>query len=61
MIRQVEERLNRKKVEVEIQIWLKLKELIKFNDLIKLLTYLFDLIIDLIEVKTKFESQLKKN
>jgi hypothetical protein len=61
LTRQVQERLNKKKVEVEIQNWLKLKELIKFKDLIKLLTYLFDLIMDLIEVKSKFESQLKKN
>ena len=37
MTRQVEERLNGKKVEVEIQTWPNLKELIKFKDLIKLL------------------------
>jgi hypothetical protein len=38
-----------------------MKELIKFKDLIKLLTGLIDLFKDLIEVKIKFESQLSKN
>jgi len=52
---------KRKKIKVEAQTWLKLKELIKFKDLIKLLTGLIDLFKDLIEVKIKFESQLSKN
>jgi hypothetical protein len=52
---------KRKKIEVETQTWPKLKELIKFKDLIKLLTGLIDLFKDLIEVKIKFESQLSKN
>ena len=61
MTRQTEERLNEKKVEVEIQSWPKLKELIKFKDLIKFPIGLTDSIKDLIEVKIKFESQLGKN
>ena len=42
---------KRKKIKVEIQTWLKLKELIKSKDLSKLLTSLIDLFKDLIEEK----------
>ena len=42
---------ERKKIEVEIQIWPKLKELIKSKNLIKLLTGLIDLFKDIIEEK----------
>ena len=42
---------NRKKNEVKIQTWLKLKELIKSKELSKLLTSLIDLFKDLIEEK----------
>ena len=38
-------------------IWLKLKELIKLKDLIKILLSLIDLIKDFIGIKIKFESQ----
>jgi hypothetical protein len=38
-------------------IWLKLKELIKLKDLIKILLSLIDLIEDFIGIKIKFESQ----
>jgi hypothetical protein len=61
LTRQTEERLNEKKVKVEIQTWSKLKELIKLKDLIKFSIGLIDLIKDLIEVKIKFESQMGKN
>jgi hypothetical protein len=48
---------ERKKIDVEIQTWPKLKELIKSKDLIKHLTGLIDLFKDLIEKKKiKFES-----
>ena len=40
-----------KEIEVEIQTWLKLKELIKSKNLIKLLTCLIELFKDLIEEK----------
>jgi hypothetical protein len=46
-----EEILNKKKNEVEILIWPKLEELIKFKDLDKLLIGLIDLFKDLIEEK----------
>jgi hypothetical protein len=42
-------------------MWPKLKELIKFKDLIKFPIGLIDSIKDLIEVKIRFESQLDKN
>jgi hypothetical protein len=45
----VEEKLNEKKVKVEIQTWQKLKEIINFKDLIKLLTDLIDSFKDLIK------------
>jgi len=45
----VEEKLNKKKVKVEIQTWQKLKEIINFKDLIKLLTDLIDSFKDLIK------------
>ena len=61
MTRQTEERLNEKKVKVEIQTWPKLKELIKLKDLIKFSIGLIDLIKDLIEVKIKFESRMGEN
>ena len=61
LTRQTEERLNEKKVKVEIQTWAKLKELIKLKDLIKFSIGLIDLIKDLIEVKIKFESQMGEN
>jgi hypothetical protein len=61
LTRQTEERLNEKKVKVEIQTWPKLKELIKLKDLIKFSIGLIDLIKDLIEVKIKFESQMGEN
>ena len=57
----VEEKLNEKKVKVEIQTWQKLEELINFKDLTKLLTGLIDLFKNLIEEKLSFESQLGKN
>jgi hypothetical protein len=41
----------RKKIEVEIQTWPQLEGLIKFKNLIKLLTCLIDLFNDLIEEK----------
>jgi len=43
--------LNKKKMEVEIQIWPKLEELIKFKKIVKLLIGLIDLSKDLIEEK----------
>jgi hypothetical protein len=46
-----EEILNKKKNKVEILIWPKLEELIKFKDLDKLLIGLIDLFKDLIEEK----------
>jgi hypothetical protein len=46
---------ERKKIEVEIQTWPKLKELIKFKDIIKLLMSFMDSIKDLIE-ETSLES-----
>jgi hypothetical protein len=46
---------ERKKIEVEIQTWPKLKELIKFKDIIKLLMGFMDSIKDLIE-ETSLES-----
>jgi hypothetical protein len=61
LTRQTEERLNEKKVKVEIQTWPKLKELIKLKDLIKFSIGLIDLIKDLIEVKIKFESRMGEN
>ena len=51
MTRWDEEILNKKKNEVEILIWPKLEELIKFKDLDKLLIGLIDLFKDLIEEK----------
>jgi hypothetical protein len=45
------ERLNKKKIEVEIQTWPKLEELINFKDLIKLTVGLIDVFKDLIKVK----------
>jgi hypothetical protein len=42
---------KKNKIEVEIQTWPKLKELIKSKDLIKLLIGLIDLFNDLIEEK----------
>jgi hypothetical protein len=47
---------ERKKIDVEIQTWLKFEELIKSKDLIKHLIGLIDLFKDLIEEKIKFES-----
>jgi hypothetical protein len=63
LTRWVEEKLNGKKVEVEIQTWPKLIELFKLKDLIKLMTGLIDLIKNLIKTKLiKFGSQFgKKN
>jgi len=46
-----EEILNKNKIEVEILIWPKLEELIKFKDLIELLISLIDLFKNLIEQK----------
>jgi len=54
-----EERLNRKKIEVEIQTWSKLEELIKFKDLIKFLIGLIDLFKDLIEKMLSVKVNLK--
>jgi macrodomain Ter protein organizer (MatP/YcbG family) len=44
-------RWRKKKIEVEIQTWSKLKELIKSKELSKLLTSLINLFKDLIEKK----------
>ena len=51
MTRWDKERLNKKKIEVEIQTWPKLEELINFKDLIKLTVGLIDVFKDLIKVK----------
>lgn len=51
MTRWDEEILNKNKIEVEILIWPKLEELIKFKDLIELLISLIDLFKNLIEQK----------
>jgi len=48
------------KVEVEIQTWPKLKEIIKYKKLIKLSIGIIDLFKDLIREK-KFEGQFDKN
>ena len=47
---------ERNKVEVEIQIWWNLEEIIMFKDLIKLLNDIVDLFKELIIVKTMLES-----
>ena len=54
-----EERLNRKKIEVEIQTWSKLEELIKFKNLIIFLIGLIDLFKDLIEKMLSVKVNLK--
>lgn len=51
MTRWDEEILNKNKIEVEILIWPKLEELIKFKDLVELLISLIDLFKNLIEQK----------
>jgi hypothetical protein len=54
-----EERLNRKKIEVEIQTWSKLEELIKFKNLIIFLIGLIHLFKDLIEKMLSVKVNLK--
>jgi len=54
-----EKRLNRKKIEVEIQTWLKFKKLINFKDLIKLPVCLIDLFKDLIKFLFSFVNSIK--
>jgi hypothetical protein len=53
--------MKKEKKELESQTWPKLKESIKFKDLIKHQKSLIDLFKDLIKEKIKFESQLRKN
>lgn len=52
--------INEGKIKLGL-IWLKLKELIKLKDLIKILLNLIDLIKNSIGIKIKFESQFGSN